>query len=126
MQRSHATLVQRVGIRARCDQIGNHRTLCNRVPVLCVGTPVGGVVERFGSASVTSAHISALRDERLGELSSIRGGSDMKSRVSAVDVVTDRSKEVRVSILAARPDTNRTACEKKRQVQPPRNLGGIT
>jgi hypothetical protein len=94
--------------------------------VLCVGTPVGGVVERFGSASVTSAHISALRDERLGELSSIRGGSDMQRRVTAVDVVTDRSKEVRVSILAARPDTNRTACERERQVQPPRNLGGIT
>jgi hypothetical protein len=83
-------------------------------------------VERLGGPSVASAHIGALRDERLGEFSSIRGGSDVQRRVTAVDVVTDRRKKVRVSILAARPDTNRTTCERERQVQPPSNLGGIT
>jgi hypothetical protein len=45
--------------------------------------PVGGVVERFGSTSVTGAHIGTLRDERLGELSLICGGSDVQDEINA-------------------------------------------
>jgi hypothetical protein len=50
----------------------------------------------------------------------------MQRRVTAVGVVTDRSKEVRVGILAARRDTNRTACEIERRVQPSHNIEVIT
>lgn len=111
MQRRHTTSVQRVRISARFDEIRDHVTLCHRIPVLPAGTPVRGVVERFRSPSVTSADVGASRNERLGEFSSMRGSSDMQRRVAAVHVVTDRSKEVRLGIMAARPDTNRTACE---------------
>ena len=111
MQRSHATFVQGVRIRACFDEISNDVTLCHRIPVLPAGTPVGGVVERFSSPSVTSANVGASCDERIGEFSLMRGGGDMQRRVSAVNVVADRSKEVRLGILAARTDMNRTACE---------------
>ena len=79
--------------------------------MLRAGTPVGGVVERLSSPSVTTANVGASRDERLGEFSEMRGGSDMQRRVTGVYVVTDRNKEVPVGTLAARPDTNRTAHE---------------
>ena len=75
------------------------------------GTTVGGVMEWLSSPSVTSANVGASRNERLGEFSLMRGRSDMQRRVTAVHVVTDRTKEVCLGILAARPDTNRRACE---------------
>jgi hypothetical protein len=68
-------------------------------------------VERFGSPSVTSAHIGAFRDERLGDFSLMRGCRDMQRRVTAVNVVTDRDQEVRVGTFAARPDKNPAGCE---------------
>ena len=114
MQRSHATFVQRVRIRACFDEISNYLTLFHRIPVLRAGTPVGGVMERFSSPSVPSANVGASRDERLGESSLMRGGSDVQRRVAGVYVMTDRSKEVRLRILAARPCMNRTACEAAR------------
>ena len=101
------------GIRACFDEIGDHVTLRHRVPVLRAGTPVGGVVERFSSSSVTSANVGASSDERLGGISLIRGGSDMQGRVTGVDVVTDRGKEVRLGIMAGRADTNRTAARSR-------------
>jgi hypothetical protein len=111
MERGHATLVQRVGIRARIDEVPDQLTLCSRIPVLRARIPVGGIVERFRASSVSNSHISALRDEQLGELSLMRRGSDVQRGVAAVHVVTDPNKEVRVRILAARPDVNRAACE---------------
>ena len=54
----------------------------------------------------------------------MRGGSDVQRRVTGVDVVTDRSEEVRLGILAARPDVNRTDRKIARRVQPPGNLDG--
>ena len=65
----------------------------------------------FSPPSVTSSHIGALPDERLGGTSLMRGCGDMQRRVTGVNVVTDGNKEVPVGILAARPDTNRTAYE---------------
>ena len=114
------------GFRVEEALVEHLERLPGRKLIHSVGTPVGGVVDRFGSPSVTSAYIGAFRDERLCKFSLIRGGSDMQGRVTAVDVVTDRSKEIRVSILAARPDTNRTTCERERHVKSPRNLEAIT
>src|SRR3954465_12728074 len=111
MQRRHPALVERVRIRTGLDEIRDHLTLCRRIPVLRAGTPVGGVVERFSSPAVTSANIGASRNQRLGDFSLMRGRSDMQRRVTAVHVMTDCGKEVRLGILAARPDTNRTARE---------------
>ena len=110
------------GIGTCFDEIGDHLALCIRIPPVAPGTPVGGVVERFGSPSVASANVGALADERLGEFSLMRGGSDVQRRVAGVDVVTDRSKEVRLGILAARSDTNRTGRETRRCVEPSRDL----
>src|SRR3954471_11705634 len=111
MQRRHTALIEGVRIRACLDELRDHVTLCHRIPVRRAGTPVGGVVERFSSPAVTSANIAASRNKRLGDFSLMRGGSDMQRRVTAVHVMTDRGKEVGLGILAARPDTNRTACE---------------
>ena len=122
MQRRHTASVQRVGISARFDEVPDHVTLCRRIPVLPAGTPVGGVVERFRSSPVASTNVSASRNEQLGELSSVPGGSDVQRSVTAVHVVTDRSQEVRLRILAARTDTDGTVCEIERCVQPSRNL----
>ena len=105
----HATLVQRIGICACFDEISNHLTLRHRIPVLRAWTPVGGVVKWFSSPSVTSSHIGAFPDERLGGTPLMRGCSDMQHRVTGVNVVTDRNKEVPVGTMATRPDTNRTA-----------------
>jgi hypothetical protein len=90
------------------------------------GTPVGGVVERFSSPSVASADAGTSHDERPGDLSLMRGGGDMQRRVTGVDVVTDRNQEVRLGILAGRPDLDRTAREIGRRVQPSRDLDGVT
>jgi hypothetical protein len=102
MQWSHATLVQRVRVRACFDQICDHVTLGIPIPMLRARTPVCGVVERFSSPSVASANVGASRDERVGEFSLMRGSSDMQRRVTAVDVVMDRSKAIRLGVLAAR------------------------
>src|SRR5947209_897568 len=111
MQRRYTTLVERVRIRAGFDQIGDHVTLCQRIPVLRAGTSIGGVVERLSSPSVTSSHIGALSDEQLGGISLMRGCGDMQGRVAGVNVVTDRNKEVPVGTLAARPNANRAGHE---------------
>ena len=94
--------------------------------MLRAGTPVGGVVEWFGSPSVAGANVGASRDERLSEFSLMRGGRNMQRRVTRVDVVTDRSKEERLWILTGRPDMYRTACEIPRRVQTSRNLEVVT
>ena len=118
MQGRHATSVQRVGIRARFDERGNCVGLRRRIPVVRAWTPVGGVVKWFSSPAVSSSHRAASTDEQLGGTSSMRGGSDMQRRVTGIDVVTDSTEEVPVGILAARPDTNRSAYEIGRRVQP--------
>ena len=126
MERSHATLVQRVGIRACFDEISNYLGLRHRIPVLRARTPVGGVVQWFSSPSVTSSHIGTCSHEQLGGTSLLRGCRDMQRRVTGVHVMTDRNKEVPVGTVAARPDTNRTACEITRRVQPSRDVAMIT
>jgi hypothetical protein len=82
MQRSDATLVQRVRIRAYLDEVCDHVTLSNSIPVLRARTPVRGVMQGFSSSSVTSSSVGPSRDERLGEFSLMRGGSDMQRGVT--------------------------------------------
>jgi hypothetical protein len=65
--------------------------------------PVGGIVERFRASSVSNSYISALPDEQLGELSLMRRGSDVQRGGRRRNVMTDRTEEVRVRILAASP-----------------------
>jgi hypothetical protein len=84
MQRRNATLVQRVWIGAGFDEISEYVTLRHRIPPVRAGTAVGGVMDRLSSPSVTSANVGASRDERLGELSLMRGGTDVQRGVTAV------------------------------------------
>lgn len=111
MQRSDAADVQRVRIRANFDEVHDHVTLCTSDPLLRARTPVGGVVQRLGTPAVTSSSVGAFRDKRLGEFSLTSGSSDMHRRVTAIDVVMDLGKQVRLGILSACPDMDRTCCE---------------
>ena len=80
-------------------------------------------MERFGAPAVASPHVGTPTDEGLGEVSSVRGGRHVQSRVARVDVVTDSRKKVRAGILAASSDTNRTGRERRRRVEPSSDLG---
>jgi hypothetical protein len=61
------------------DEVGDHLALRNSAPVARRGTAVGGVVERFGAPSITSANSRTVRDQRL--FSFIRGRRDVQCRV---------------------------------------------
>jgi hypothetical protein len=87
-------------------------------PTSALQVSVCGVVERFGAPAVASPYIRAPTDERLGEVSSVRGGRDVQSRVARVDLVMDRRNKIRARIFAARSDTNRTGRERRRRVEP--------
>ena len=82
-------------------------------------------MERFGAPAVASPDIRAPTDEGLGEVSSVRGGRDVQSRVARVDVVMDRRKKLRAGIFAASSDTNRTGRQRRRRVEPSSDLGVI-
>jgi hypothetical protein len=77
MQCGYPALVHGIWVRAILDEINDHVSLCITNPVVRVWTPVCGVVERFGSPSVTSPNVRALRQDELGELSMMRGGCEM-------------------------------------------------
>jgi hypothetical protein len=93
MQRSDTTVVQRVRIRADIDEEGDDLTLCITVPRLRARTPVGGVVQRFGSPSVRCSNVGTSRDERFGEFTLIRGSRHVQRRVAGVDVVTTSARK---------------------------------
>ena len=48
----------------------------------------------FGSPSVARPHGSASCDEQLSEFSLIRGRRDVECRVTSIDVMANRDKEV--------------------------------
>jgi hypothetical protein len=104
MDRGDATLVQRVGIGAFFDEVGDHFSLS-------IVTSVGGVVERPGSPSVRGARVRAPLYEQLGYSTLLRGSGDVQCRVTAVDVVADLDEEVLVWIFAGCANLNRTACK---------------
>ncbi len=118
MKRSHAALVNGVRIRTFFDEVGDHQSLPVPIRRGRTGTPICGVVERFGAPSVTSADISTSCDEEFGKFSLVRGGSDVRRRVSGVHVMMDRTKEVRVRILATRSDADWTGGEIRFFVHP--------
>lgn len=99
MQRSHAAFVHRVGKRTPLDKKCDHVTLRSRIPTRVARSAVGGVVERLGSASVTSADMCASREEQLSNLRSMRSSSHVQSRVTPGDVMVNRNQEVLVSIV---------------------------
>jgi len=107
MQRRYTAVVDRVRIGSSTDEVRDHLGLRIRIQVVRARASVRGVVQRFGSPPVAGANRGALRHERLGEATVMGGGGDMQSRVTAVDVVTDRDKEAGAGILAGRSDPKR-------------------
>jgi hypothetical protein len=67
---------------------------------------VSGVMDRLGSSTVAGAHICSPRDDRTGNSSRMRRGSDVQCRVPGIDMVVNRRHEVRVGILAGRSEPN--------------------
>jgi hypothetical protein len=107
MQRRDTALVDRVWVGASIHEVRDHLALRIRIREVRARVSICGVVERFGSPSVAGANRGALCDERLGESAVMGGGSDMQCRVTRVDVVTNRDKEVGAGIRAARSDPKR-------------------
>ena len=91
-----------------------------------VGPAVCGVVQGFGSSAVAGAHLGSFHDELRGEYWLIRRRSHVTGRVTGVDLVADRTKEVRLAISAARSDTNRTVRQTWRRAQATRCLSLVT
>ena len=83
MERSHATLVQRVGIRACFDEISNYLGLRHRIPVLRAPDSRrrrSAVVQLPFGYELAHRH---LFDEQLDGTSLLRGCRDMQRRVTA-------------------------------------------
>jgi hypothetical protein len=75
-------------------------------------------VNRLGAPSVANPHICAVRDEIPGDTWTVRGRGDVERCVARIDVVMDRSEEVRLGVLAARSGADRTSCEIARCLEP--------
>ncbi len=105
VQRCDAALVHGVGTCTCFDEVTDYLTLSASALVARTGTPVRGIVQRFGTPSVTSTDICASRYKSLGEFWLMCGGSNMQCCVTRIHVVMNLNEEVRVGVLAARSDT---------------------
>ncbi len=106
MQRGDAAVVLRVRICSFVDEVRDQLVLGIWITVDGAGTSICRVVNRFGSSSVPGAHICASHDEGIRKPWVVCGGGDVKCRVAGVEVMVNRPNEVRVRILAGRPEPN--------------------
>ncbi len=100
-----AALVHGVGTCSCFDEVTDYLTLSASTVVVRTGSPVRGVVQWFGTPSITSKDSCASRYKRLGELWLMRGRCNMQCRITRIHVVMNLNEEVRAGVLAARSDS---------------------
>ncbi len=116
MDRRHPAVVHGVRVRPRRDEQGDDFTLRCGIPVLGPWASVGRVVKRLGTHAVAGAHVGPCCHEQCESTALMRCRGDVQRSVTRVDVMTNRTEEVPVSIATARPDVKRTVHEDGRRL----------
>jgi len=86
------------------------------------GTAVCGVVERFGTPSVSGTNFSTVRCETFGDVYFVCGRSNMQRSVAFKDVVVNCAQEVRIWILPGRSGLDCTSSKVWLSVKAPNHL----
>jgi hypothetical protein len=89
MNRYYAALVHRVGIRASLDQTRDDLGLGARIPRAKRRPSVGGVVQRFGTPTVSRANVCPAVDQRLSHRAMVRGCGNVQRGIPFINVVLD-------------------------------------